>query len=134
MYGGLVAKSCPTLGTLWTVACQTPLSMGFPRQECQNWLPFLSPVYMYGWPIKFVWVFLAHLTEKPKRTLLANPIKQHCSLHIINYQLLFWLFTNTSIVNIHFKIWIFKLLNYNYFNNNSYPLQWNMFSNFITYT
>ena len=28
----LVAKSCPTLATLWTVACQTPLSMGFSRQ------------------------------------------------------------------------------------------------------
>ena len=26
--GGLVAKSCPTLVTPWTVACQPPLSMG----------------------------------------------------------------------------------------------------------
>ena len=26
---GLVAKSCPTLATPWTVACQAPLSMGF---------------------------------------------------------------------------------------------------------
>ena len=25
---GLVAKLCPTLATLWTVACQAPLSMG----------------------------------------------------------------------------------------------------------
>ena len=24
---------CPTLATLWTVACQAPLSMGFPRQD-----------------------------------------------------------------------------------------------------
>ena len=31
--GGLVAKSCPTLATPWTVACQAPLSMGFSRQE-----------------------------------------------------------------------------------------------------
>ena len=31
--GGLVAKSCPTLATPWTVARQTPLSMGFSRQE-----------------------------------------------------------------------------------------------------
>ena len=29
--GGLVAKSCPTLVTLWTVASQAPLSMGFSR-------------------------------------------------------------------------------------------------------
>ena len=31
--GGLVAKSYLTLVTPWTVACQAPLSMGFPRQE-----------------------------------------------------------------------------------------------------
>ena len=31
--GGLVAKSCRTLATPWTVAHQAPLPMGFPRQE-----------------------------------------------------------------------------------------------------
>ena len=36
----LVAKSCPTLVTLWTVACQGPLSMGFSRQEYWSGLPF----------------------------------------------------------------------------------------------
>ena len=41
--GGLVAKSYPALGTPWTVACQTPLSMGFSRQECWSGLPFPSP-------------------------------------------------------------------------------------------
>ena len=30
-------------GTLWTVACQTPLPMGFPRQEYWSGLPFPSP-------------------------------------------------------------------------------------------
>ena len=29
----LVAKSCLTLSTPWTVAHQVPLSMGFPREE-----------------------------------------------------------------------------------------------------
>ena len=29
--------------TLWTVACQAPLSMGFPRQEYQSGLPFPPP-------------------------------------------------------------------------------------------
>ena len=38
----LVIKSCPTLVTPWTVACQAPLSMGFPRQEYWNGLPFTS--------------------------------------------------------------------------------------------
>ena len=41
--GGLVAKSCPTLATMWTVACQAPLSMGFSRQEYWSGLPFPSP-------------------------------------------------------------------------------------------
>ena len=38
--GGLVAKSCPTLATPWTVARQPLLSMGFPRQEYCSGLPF----------------------------------------------------------------------------------------------
>ena len=29
--------------TPWTVACQTPLSIGFPRQEYWSGLPFPSP-------------------------------------------------------------------------------------------
>ena len=29
--------------TPWTVACQAPLSIGYPRQEYWNGLPFLSP-------------------------------------------------------------------------------------------
>ena len=29
--------------TLWTVASQAPLSMGFPRQGYWSWLPFPSP-------------------------------------------------------------------------------------------
>ena len=29
----LVAKSCPTFSVLWTIACQTPLSIAFSRQE-----------------------------------------------------------------------------------------------------
>ena len=41
--GGLVTKSCPTLATPWTVACQAPLSTGFSRQEYWSGLPFPSP-------------------------------------------------------------------------------------------
>ena len=39
--GGLVTKSCPTLMTLWTVACQPPLSTGGSQQE--YWSGFLFP-------------------------------------------------------------------------------------------
>ena len=41
--GGLVAKSCLTLATPWTAACQAPLSIGFFRQEYWSGLPFPSP-------------------------------------------------------------------------------------------
>ena len=41
--GGLVAKLCPALGNSWTVTCQAPLSMGFPRQDYWSGLPFSSP-------------------------------------------------------------------------------------------
>ena len=38
----LVAKSCLTLVTPWTIACQAPLSLGFSRQDYWSRLPFLS--------------------------------------------------------------------------------------------
>ena len=40
---GLVAKSCVTLATPWTVACQAPLSMGFSRKEYWSGLSFPFP-------------------------------------------------------------------------------------------
>ena len=36
-----VILSCPTLVTPWTVACQVPLPMGFPRQEYWSGCHFL---------------------------------------------------------------------------------------------
>ena len=41
--GGLVAKSCLTFVTPWTIACQSPLPMGFSRQGYWSGLPFPSP-------------------------------------------------------------------------------------------
>ena len=38
-----VAPTCLILVTLWTVACQAPLSMGFSRQECWSGLPCPPP-------------------------------------------------------------------------------------------
>ena len=43
IYSGIVAKSCLTLATPWTIAHWTPLSMGFSRQEYWSGLPFPSP-------------------------------------------------------------------------------------------
>ena len=44
--GGLVPKSCPSLQTPWTSACQARLSMEFPRQEYWSGLLFPSPGYL----------------------------------------------------------------------------------------
>ena len=41
--GGLLTQSCPTLATPCGVACQTPLSMGFPGKKYWSGLPFPSP-------------------------------------------------------------------------------------------
>ena len=41
--GGLVAKSCLTLETPWSVAFQAPLSMGFSKQEYGSGLPCPPP-------------------------------------------------------------------------------------------
>ena len=46
--GILVTKSCPILVILWTVACQVPLSMRFPRQEYWGSLLFPSPGDLLG--------------------------------------------------------------------------------------
>ena len=36
--GGLVSKSCLTLVTPWTVACQAPLSMGILQARILKWV------------------------------------------------------------------------------------------------
>ena len=49
---GLVAKSCLTLVTLWTVAHQASLSMGYLRQEYWSGLSFPPPGYLPDTRIK----------------------------------------------------------------------------------
>ena len=39
----LVVSHVQLFGTAWTVACKSPLSMGFSRQEYWSGLPFPSP-------------------------------------------------------------------------------------------
>ena len=43
----LVAQSCLTLLTPWTVACQAPLSIGFSKQEYCSGLPCPPPGDLY---------------------------------------------------------------------------------------
>ena len=42
-YCCLVAQSCPTFATSWTLAYQVLLSIGFPRQQYWSGLPFPTP-------------------------------------------------------------------------------------------
>ena len=44
--GGLVATSCSPLVALWTVARETPLSVGLSSQECWRGVPFPSLVHL----------------------------------------------------------------------------------------
>ena len=51
----VLAQSCLTLGvTPWTVACQTPLSIGFSRQVYWSELP-CSPPGESSWPRDWTW-------------------------------------------------------------------------------
>ena len=52
--GASVPKSCLTLTTPWTVACQAPLSMGFLRQEYWSGLPFLSSEDLPDWVESYI--------------------------------------------------------------------------------
>ena len=42
----LVAQACRLFATLWTIAHQAPLSMGFFQQKYWSRLPFLPPEYL----------------------------------------------------------------------------------------
>ena len=50
--GGLAAQLCVALMKPWTVAHQASLSLGFPRQEYWNVLPFPSPGDLFSPGIK----------------------------------------------------------------------------------
>ena len=72
--------------TPWTVACQAPLSMAFPRQECWRGLPF---------------PFAGDLSHPGKRKQVSN-----CDLHV-------WTKGCVSLVNklIYFKGDRYKTIN-----------------------
>ena len=70
-------KSCPSLfTTLWTVAPQVPLSVGFPRQEYWCGLPFPSPGSLSNTGIELVspalagGLFITESPGKPKHLLI----------------------------------------------------------------
>ena len=75
--GALVAKSCPTLATPWTVACQALLSMGFSRQEYWSGLPFPSPIFLILKATVVTgdqsWVFIGRADAQAETPILCPP-------------------------------------------------------------
>ena len=75
----LVAQSCPTVCDPWTVARQTPLSMGFPRQEYWSRLPcpppgdLPNPGIELASPVLAGGFFTTEPPGKPQPMKLPNP-------------------------------------------------------------
>ena len=59
--------------TLWTVTCQSPLSMGFCRQEYWSGLPFPSPGDLPNPGIFYVVVYICH-PNLPVHPTLSSPL------------------------------------------------------------
>ena len=61
-----------SFATPWAVACQGPLSMGFPRQEYWSGLPFPSPEDLPNLGVEAVFPALAgrFFTAEPPGSLL----------------------------------------------------------------
>ena len=70
--GGLVAKSCPTLATPWTIARQAPLSTGFSRQEHWSGLPFQHNIAKAAPPPPFSKVFNQNIVKWRDLSLTAR--------------------------------------------------------------
>ena len=64
-----VTKSCLTVATPWTIACQAPLSMRFPRQEYWSGLPLPSPGDLARSGVK---PCLLHCRRKPEHKLSSD--------------------------------------------------------------
>ena len=70
--GGVVAILCLTLATLWAVARQAPLPMGFSRQKHWSGFPFPSPGDLPIPGIESVSpVFTTEPPGKPRETLAS---------------------------------------------------------------
>ena len=74
------------LVTLWTVAHQAPLSMGFPRQEYYSGLPFpfpwdhpdpgMEPVSLTSLALAMGWFFTISVTWQVLRQTIGNGYRQ----------------------------------------------------------
>ena len=95
-----MAQSWGLFATLWAVARQAPLSMGFPRQEYCNGLPFPSPgdlphpgIKPESPALQAASVLLNHLGS-PRKALLGKKILKEDSKH--EYKSVMWARENMS--------------------------------------
>ena len=81
--GAKSLQLCLTLVTLWTAACQAPLSMGFSRQKFWSGLPFPSPGDFSDPGVKPASFALAggFLTTEPPGKFLHKFILHHLDNH-----------------------------------------------------
>ena len=83
--GGLVSKSCLTLATLRTIACQALLSMEFSRQEYWSGLPFCSSPNPRNHPRL---LFAAYPANNPVATTINSNFRIYPETN--NFSLLHW--------------------------------------------
>ena len=95
--------------TLWTVACQAPLSMGFSRQESWTGLPFLPPGYLPDpgiepeSPALVDGFFTTAPSGRPKNSdILGEELRSSCTLVWCGWS--FWA------VNYDLGIWKIKII------------------------
>ena len=104
----LVAKLCPALfATLWTVARQAPLSIGFPRQEYWSWLSFPSerilPIYRLN---PFLLLGRQFFTNEPPAKL---PLKvEWCKYSIFLKKKEKYMCSKTKIIHLSYEILCYR--------------------------
>ena len=76
-YLDLVAKSCPTLETPWTVAHQAPLSMGLLKQEYWQGLPFQALIYFMLKSILIATIIIATIIWAPIYAQICTKSSKH---------------------------------------------------------
>jgi len=80
MCGDLATKSCLTLATPRTVTHQTPLSIGFARQEYWSELPFPSPEDLPNpgiEPVSPAWQVNSFRSDQISRSVVSDSLRPH---------------------------------------------------------
>ena len=113
------------IGTLWTVALQSPLSMGFPRQEYQSGLLFPSPGIFMIQGLNSLLLCILHCRQiLYPLSHQGSPIKEIPTLNFLSFlKIVYW-----DIINVMFWClitWCLKCIMYWF---DMYMLQYDYYS------